>query len=158
MKKAFLLLLCLSIFTVSCSSDDDNTSTIDDTFMSTIVNGVLKESNLFGASETVNDEGEIIISISGVLNPSVDGNLSDFIQLNIKQFQTGINATTFENPVIVKFDEVYYRDSDGTFTINITRNDTDLIEGTYSGQIREESNPDSLVEIMDGSFKYVFPN
>lgn len=155
-KTILLLLLSTALFSISCTSDDD--SVAEETFMTAKINGTLKDSTIVGVLETLNNSGETIISISGTLNPSTDGNLSDFIKLSIKKFETGTSVTTFEFPAIVKFNEVYYRDSDGTFTVNITRNDANVIEGTYSGQIREESNSDSFIEIIDGSFRYVYPN
>lgn len=158
MKKTILLLLLFTtIFSTSCSSDDDDTL-VEDTFMNTTINNSLKESVIISSSVITNNEGATIISLSGTLVPSVDGNFSDFIRLNIKQFEVGTNAVTFDSPVIVKFNEVYYRDSDGTFTVNITRNEANVIEGTYSGEVREESNPDSFVEITNGNFRYIFPN
>ncbi|WP_298519397.1 hypothetical protein [uncultured Kordia sp.] len=152
-KTILLLFLCATAFFTSCSSSDDSIEepTPEESFIRATIDDAEQNADIIGYStSTTNGGSSILYSITGTINTDTTNNT---ILLNIIDDETGANAALFDLPIRVFYNGVDYSDSDGTIAINVTINNSEKIEGTFSGELREASNPGSNIQITNGSFR-----
>lgn len=156
MKKLFLFVTMLSLSLVSCSDDDSNPAQPQENLPTAIsykVDGVLKVSNDVDITLS-DDEGRVWMQIrSQAINDA-----SSFIDLDLHQNDLGTGKTEmFYTKILTGINPMHFRMSslnDPNFTVNVTRNDTQALSGTFSGTLWYDStNGDDMpVQISEGSF------
>lgn len=64
---------------------------------------------------------------------------------------TSITAIYYENTTDLS---KKYLSIENTGTINITKNNNDIVSGTFSCKLKSEENPNKIIEIKDGRFDF----
>ena len=129
----FLLGFVLCFIVNSCSDDDD--VACPETFASMIINGELKEFQVYGRGINIREKGHALSFNLGALNEPVNEETDIFIVLAYKK--TGENIIEFfqykqrnlnSNPIIGDF-------VNGEFENVVTINTPDCFSATFSGRL-----------------------
>ena len=145
MKKILTLVTILSLFTISCSKDDDSTPTSTTKFVQMTIDGVEKNFNTVIVDRDTYNAGTTDEYTELVVTATIGTSTNEMVVFRLDELDLGSDAIysfTYNNGSMQ-----YYNDGVNT---NVTTNSGNKITGNFSGNITSGSDTKT---ISNGSFE-----
>jgi len=145
----FLMITSFTVFNVSCSKDDDDTSTTSNS-LSVKVDGTLKNFNTITVVENIQNLGTV--DEYTLLEVTASNSSSEQIKFGVEKNDIGNDILWY----LKYIDGSTEYDSSGFDNSNVTVNSNNKITGTFSGDMTNISGGIDNIQLTEGAFNFQY--
>lgn len=153
MKRNLLLLLITSFtfFNVSCSKDDDSSSSNPTSnSLSVKINGTLKTFNSITVAQNTQNQGTV--DEFTLLEVTASNSSNEKIKFGVEKNDVGNDVLWYLKYIVGSMEY----DSSGFDSSNFTTNSNNNLAGTFSGEMTNISGGTDTVQLTEGTFNFQY--